>query len=58
MHSVLLLIAELWNLMLNENDDLVAIESVLLDTGQMLLLKKGWSDNKMIAAFMQPGKGL
>ena len=50
-------IVELQNLKLNDNTGLVTTENALLHTGQMLLLKKGSKEGKMIAS-LQPGEGV
>ena len=63
MHNVLLMvnsrmpIVELQNLKLNDNTGLVTTENALLHTGQMLLLKKGSKEGKMIVS-LQPNVGV
>ena len=62
-HSILImvssgmLIIELQNLKLNDNTGLVTVENAVLHTEQILLLKKGSKERKMIA-LLQPGKGV
>ena len=45
------------NLKLNDNTGLVTTKNALLHTGQMLLLKKGSKEGKMIIS-LHPGEGV